>query len=190
MLHRFSEHDGAVACLDFSQDERLLISCGTGDSKMFVWDMSTGSIVTSVPLTPNPTVTVKFGGYRKDIKGRPIDRYQFATAGNKKLVIWSLNPFTGELENEALSTGTTIRDVISLEFTPNGEKYMIAGTQSGDFLVFLMKNHHMFLVQPACSKGVASIYALSEEEIVFGGGDGTLSVFELRNNRALEMARK
>ena len=128
-MHRFSEHDGCVACVDFSQDERLLVSCGdTTDGKMFVWDMATGSIVTSVPLTPNPTVTVKFGGYRKDIKGRPIDRYQFATAGNKKLVIWSLNPFTGELENEALSTGTTIRDVISIEFTPGGEKYMIAGT--------------------------------------------------------------
>jgi hypothetical protein len=42
--------------------------------------------------------------------------------------------------------GTIVRDVISLEFTPNGERYLVAGTKSGDFLVFLMKNHHMFLV--------------------------------------------
>ena len=55
----------------------------------------TGNIVTSLSLAPTPTLAVKFGGFRKDIKNRPVDRYQFATAGSKRVILWSLNPFTG-----------------------------------------------------------------------------------------------
>jgi|Transcript_23777 WD40 repeat protein len=137
MKFRFSEHDYEIVCLDFSHDDRLLVSCGNAqDGKLFIWDCLTGCIVSSASVMNSPTTCVRFGGFRKDIKGRPIDRYQLASAGQKRVIIWSLNPFTGELENEALNTGTTIRDFMSLSFSPNGERFLFAGTTSGDFLIF------------------------------------------------------
>lgn len=74
--------------MDFSHDERLLVTCGNStDGKLFIWDCATGFIVSSVGLAPSPTVCVKFGGWRKDVKGRPVDKYQFATAGSKRIVV-------------------------------------------------------------------------------------------------------
>lgn len=189
-LYRLSEHDYEVTCMDFSHDDRLLVTCGNAnDKKMFIWDMLNGYIVTSVPLTPSPTVCVKFGGYRKDIKGRPIDRYQMVTGGPKKLVMWSLNPYSGEFETEALTTGTLYRDFTSLDFSPNGEKHFVAGTTSGDFLVFLMKNHHMFCTQAASSQGITSLKMLSESLVMVGGGDGSLSLYQVEGGRAMEQNR-
>lgn len=86
--YRLSEHDNEIKCLDFSHDSRLLCTCGSAtDGKMFIWDMATGYIVASVGLAPSPTLCVKFGGWRKDVKGRPIDKYQLATAGDKRIVV-------------------------------------------------------------------------------------------------------
>jgi cilia- and flagella-associated protein 52 len=187
---QFSEHDHEIRCLDFSHDDRLLCSCGSpADNKMFIWDCYTGYIVASVGLTPNPTISVKFGGYIKDIKGRPIEKYQLATCGNKKILMWSLNPYTGELENQVLNPGSAVREFQTLEFTPNGEKFFIAGTTSGDFLIFQMKNFHMFCMQPVCSKGVAGIIALNEENFVIGGGDGTLSIWTVQGAKSYEINR-
>ena len=85
---QFSEHDHEIKCVDFSHDDRLLCSCGSpADNKMFIWDCITGYIVASIGLTPNPTISVKFGGYLKDIKGRPVEKYQFASCGAKKIVM-------------------------------------------------------------------------------------------------------
>ena len=76
--------------------------------------------------------------------------------------------------------GTTIRDFQTLSFSPNGERFLFAGTTSGDFLAFLLKNHHLFLTQPACSSGITSMVALSEENVAIGGGDGSLSIFTVQ----------
>ena len=190
LKYQFSEHDYEIRCLDFSSDERLLCSCGNpADNKMFVWDCYTGCIVSSVGLNPNPTICIKFGGFLKDIKGRPVEKYQFATSGNKRIVMWSLNPYTGDLENQVMNCGSAVREYQSLEFTPNGEKYFIAGTTSGDFLVFQMKNYHMFCMQSVCGKGITGIVALSEENFLFGGGDGTLSLWTVQGARSFETNR-
>ena len=190
IMYRFSEHDHEIRCLDFSHDDRLLCSCGSpADNKIFIWDCYTGYIVASIGLTPNPTICVKFGGFLKDIKGRPVEKYQFATCGSKKIVMWSLNPYTGDLENQVLNCGSSVREYQSLEFTPNGERFFIAGTTSGDFLVFQMKNFHMFCTQQVCSKGITGIVALSEESFIFGGGDGTLSTWTVQGARSFETAR-
>jgi WD40 repeat protein len=48
-IFRLSEHDYEVTYLDFSHDDRLLISTGSQlDGKLFIWDVSNGFIVSSV----------------------------------------------------------------------------------------------------------------------------------------------
>lgn len=100
-----------------------------------------------------------------------------------------MNPFTGEIENEALNTNNAIREFQALDFSPNGEKFLYAGTTSGDFLVFQMKNHHLFCTKTACSKGILSILAVDDEHAIVGGGDGTLSQWEVQGNRCFEINR-
>lgn len=51
MLFRLSEHDYEVSLVKFSQDDRLLFSCGNSlDKKIFLWDTSNGYIVASVVM--------------------------------------------------------------------------------------------------------------------------------------------
>jgi WD40 repeat protein len=46
---RLSEHDHEVAVLDFSHDDKLLVSAGNQlDGKMFIWDTASGNIVSSL----------------------------------------------------------------------------------------------------------------------------------------------
>ena len=48
-----SEHDFEIGSLDFSQDSRLLFSCGNPiDKKMFIWDTYNGFIVGSAMMVP------------------------------------------------------------------------------------------------------------------------------------------
>jgi len=188
LRYRLSEHDHEVVCLDFSSDDRLLVSCGnSSDKKMFVWDCSTGCIVASTQLDPSPTICVKFGGFVKDASGRPTSNYQFVTAGSKKLVYWLLNPFTGEVQSEVLNTKSAVREFWSLDFTPAGERYLFAGTASGDFFMFDMRSLNLVCTATVCSRGVRSLVALTEESLLVGGGDGSLSIWHVQSSRCFEM---
>jgi len=78
---------------------------------------------------------------------RPTANYQLATSGNKKLMLWSLEPSTGGLEYELVSTGTFIRDYICFAFSLPSEQYLFAGTVSGDFVSFQIKHKLLVFVQ-------------------------------------------
>ena len=105
-IFKLSEHDYMVVCVQFSHDERLLFSCGNSmDKKLFIWDTSNGFIVASFPLLPDPINIMCWGGFVKDIKGREINKYQFATTGNKQLYVWKLDAKNGTFEHEYLNTG-------------------------------------------------------------------------------------
>ena len=99
-VFRLSEHDHEVLHVSFSQDDRLLLSAGNAlDGKLFIWNTSNGHIVSSLPLSPSVftenTKCLSWGGYVKDVKGRPTLNYQFAVSGQKKMTLWQLNPATG-----------------------------------------------------------------------------------------------
>lgn len=52
-IFRLSEHDYEVSHLDFSHDDRLLISTGSQlDGKAFIWDTQNGFIVSSIQVIP------------------------------------------------------------------------------------------------------------------------------------------
>lgn len=75
-LFRLSEHDYEVTHLDFSYDDRLLVSTGNQlDGKMFIWNTSNGFIVSSIQVVPTVFAEsprcINWGGYVKDVKLRP-----------------------------------------------------------------------------------------------------------------------
>lgn len=168
-LFRLSEHDHEVACVEFSNDDLLLLSTGSQlDGKLFIWDTSNGFIVTSVQLIPtvlsSPPTCASWGGFVKDVKLRPTSSYQFATSGNK-LMLWTLEPSTGALEYEQISTGTFIRNYICFSFSIPDEQYLFAGTASGDFVSFQIKHKLLVFVQNVCAQGVKCIVAVSEDKV-------------------------
>lgn len=112
------------------------------DKKIFIWDCQTGYIVGSVSHMPEPTTIARWGGYAKDIKGRDTPKYQFATAGNKQICLWKLDPRSGVFEKEMVNTGNLVRDYVCMEFSKQREEYLVLGTTSGDFCVFQMKNKY------------------------------------------------
>lgn len=130
-------------------------------------------------MIPDPIICVRWGGFVKDIKGRDTDRYQFAVAGNKQIAIWKLEIKTGILEQELINTGSTIREYLALEFSKNKEDYLYAGTTSGDFCVFQMKNKVLSSIVNVCALGVTSIEAVSKDVLCVGGGNGTLALFKV-----------
>jgi hypothetical protein len=65
------------------------------DKKIFIWDTSNGYIVAKQVMQPDPMTCMRWGGFVKDIKGRNTELYQFATAGNKSLVLWQLDTKKG-----------------------------------------------------------------------------------------------
>jgi WD40 repeat protein len=101
-LFRLSEHDNEVSCIDFSHDDRILVSSGNQlDGKMFIWDTSNGFIISSINLMPTIMTEaprcIKWGGFVKDVKLRATGKYQFAVSGSKKLSLWNLDPSTGQV---------------------------------------------------------------------------------------------
>ncbi|KAH8074385.1 WD repeat-containing protein [Aureococcus anophagefferens] len=184
LLFRLSEHDHAVSALAFSHDELLLCTVGNvDDGKLLVWDMANGCIVTMVSAEPSPTVCVAWGGFVKDVKRRDTQDYLFCTAGGKKLSLWSLNPYSGELSSERVSTdgrGCTVREMTWVEFSEDRET-IYCGTTSGDFtLVNVRKRSASGTTVFASRSGVESLLAKPDGGLVTGGGDGTVTAFDAK----------
>lgn len=72
----------------------------------------------------------------RDIKRRETQNYLLATAGNKKIVLWSLNPYTGDISADRVvceARGSLVRDITALAFSEDGETLRCA-TSTGDFV--------------------------------------------------------
>lgn len=198
-IWRFSEHDGGVRILSFSHDERLLLSIGTEDHRLAVWDLKTGMLVasTDLPKSIGHVDCASWGGFAKDVKRRDTESYQFATGGDV-LTMWSLNPYTGEIALQVSDSRRNIRQHLCLTFVhvPDScgregyeDEWLLAGTASGDFMAYLVKPNKtnkfaagtatFAVATPACGGGVVSIVPdlMDETNIVVGGGDGTLVRF-------------
>ena len=112
------------------------------------------------------------------------------------MVLWGLDPKTGSLENEIFQTGNFAREYICITFSINSEKYvyaginqLILGTTSGDFVCFQVKNRMIVFTKIACAKGVTSIVALDNNQVVIGGGDGSLALYYVDEPNCEELMR-
>lgn len=59
-----------------------------------------------------------------------------ATAGNKKIVLWSLDPYSGDITANRVvceARGSLVRDVTALAFCEDGETLWCT-TSTGDFV--------------------------------------------------------
>ncbi len=156
----------------------MLVTIGDHvDKRMLIWDTSNGYIVSSTVVPSSPTTLVAWGGHVRDIKRRETKNYQLATASLNKILIWNLDPETGEINKVQVNSGAFIRDYTCLIFSPNGE-YLYAGSSSGDISCISVRTFVLQSTFNACTSGVRSICILNNgDNIVVGGGDGTITSF-------------
>lgn len=178
LLFRLSEHDAGIAALAFSDDERLLCSIGLPEDgpRLYIWDVHTGNICATHQKLAAIVTCVAFGGMARDVKRRDTACYQFATAGQRMLLLWTLNPLTGEL-SQAKIDQSVVRDYTCVHFSPDRET-LVAGSSSGDFSVVNVKTRRLVKNVPACSCGINSI-AFFNSGVLVGGGDGSVLHFGL-----------
>ena len=191
ILYTLSEHDYEVSCLAFSNDDRLLFSCGNiKDKRTFIWDMKTGNIVLNLtPMFPLPTIFAIWGGFVRDERGNETKNYQYATCGDNQVCLWNVDPYEGTQEKGEVQTGNFIRNYICLAFSKNQEKYLYAGTTSGDIVCILVKNRSIVFNKIICAQGVTAIVPLTKNEIIVGGGDGSLVLLYIDEPKCEELAR-
>ncbi len=182
MLYRLSEHDTGVQCIEFSDDELLLCTVGKdSDNKMIVWDLSNGYIVCTQRCNPAPTTCVAWGGMVKDVKRRDTDKYLLCTSGAKTSVLWSLDPYVGEMVPEQIHTtarGEQVRENAVVEFSADKET-IFCGTSSGDYALINVRLRKLMKTIPACRLGILSLLSWPEG-VICGGGDGTITTFDSR----------
>lgn len=94
------------------------------------------------------------------------------------MTLWQLNPVSGQLNNELVSTGSMVRDYTCITYSKNQEDYLYAGTSSGDLIGFFVKNKMMVFSQNVCAMGIKTIKAVDADRIVVGGGDGQVVLFK------------
>lgn len=178
IVYRFSEHDWGVKSLSFSDDDRLLCSIGdVKDGKLIIWDLYTGKLVTAVPMSPNPCDLVAFGGMVKDIKLRDTQLYLFATAGNKSIEFWNLDPYTGLTTHEKIATGTSIvRNFTTLVFSKD-RTFLFAGTSTGDVIVISVRHRSFYTTIGSCKSGIHSVCPINTG-VLIGGGVGEVLYYE------------
>lgn len=174
------EHDHMVQCLDFSHDEKLLVSVGgPEDNKLLCWDLSNGCIVGLHNKLPQGTAAVSFGGFVKDIKKRPTDNYLLCSGGKEGLMMWNLNPYNGDLIPMKLVTdprASISRYVTDLAFSTDNE-VVYASTTSGDYMVASIRYQRITHAIPATKIGLGCIITYPDGVIV-GGGDSFVKVFD------------
>ena len=177
MLYKLSEHDFRIELLSFSQDDKLLFSSGNSqDKKQIIWDTSNGYIITNCLTFPEKTTAMAWGYKIRDTRGKETHEYQFATCGQSIIAIWTLDPYKGVVEYNILRTGNFTREYISLTFSKNEQKFLYAGTTSGDIVCFLVKNQMIVFNKIICARGITSIIPISNDQLIVGGGNGALTL--------------
>jgi len=181
LVYRMQEHDHGVMHVSITEDERFMLTVGVkGDNKMVVWDLTNGCIVSNRP-NMETTTCVCWGGRKKSIKGRDTTEYLIATGGERSLKIWTLDPASGGVSDEKVNLGNQVRSFTRLAFSASRD-YLYAASSSGDFSAVHVRSLTLHSVTQACSNGVLSLLvqtsAAGEDQLLIGGGDGSLSVFE------------
>eukprot|EP00611_Tribonema_gayanum_P032523 TRINITY_DN9777_c0_g1_i1.p1 TRINITY_DN9777_c0_g1~~TRINITY_DN9777_c0_g1_i1.p1 ORF type:complete len:614 (+),score=249.53 TRINITY_DN9777_c0_g1_i1:165-2006(+) len=180
-LYRLSEHDHGIQAVAFSNDDRLLCTAGAAeDGKVLVWDMSSGAIVALLAAGRARAACVAWGGMARDVKRRDTRGYQLATAGDQKIVLWTLDPYTGEMQGARVAVegrGATLRDVTSLAFSDDRES-LYCTTTSGDVLPCGVAQGAVRGSVPVCRRGTHAVLSTPQGGIIVGGGDGTVTVFD------------
>eukprot|EP00761_Pharyngomonas_kirbyi_P005257 gb/GECH01005262.1/.p1 GENE.gb/GECH01005262.1/~~gb/GECH01005262.1/.p1 ORF type:complete len:576 (+),score=98.19 gb/GECH01005262.1/:1-1728(+) len=181
LVFKFEEHYHSIEAIGFSHDDNLLATVGgLKDNRIVIWDLSTGNIVSSSTLHFTNRVLLEWGELDRDIKRKSTGKYLFATIQDQAINIWTIDPYSGKLNQEKVKSGSFIRNYSTLSFSEvsgREKEYLYVGSETGDISCVHVRNRTMQGIIPVCSGGVRSLQA-KDRNIYVGGGDGSVQIFE------------
>jgi cilia- and flagella-associated protein 52 len=184
--YRFEEHDHMIQGLAFSEDEKILASIGNAESiDLIFWDMSNGCIISSAAKIPIETTCISFAGFIKNIKRRDTNHYQIYTGGKEGIMLWDLDPHTGELQSTRVladARATITRHITGFALSHDYE-HLYAATTSGDYVYVNVRTQRLIRAWPVTRLALLSILFLSaQERIIVGGGDKSLKIYNIQGD--------
>lgn len=129
----------------------------------------------------------------KDIKRRNTPNYLFCTGGQDGLMLWDLEPYSGDLICKQLLgdvRATITRQINAIAFSEDKE-FLYGATTSGDYVIANLKSNRIVHAVQATKKALNSIIAYNGG-VVIGCGDATVKIFgpvgELKGSLKLDEA--
>ena len=166
-----------VNVIAFSTDEKMVSACGE-DSLMYIWDVSTGEVIygskAASPISVLKWVDHKRKDYYTDYElvvciGSEVKQALLTFLPDR--VQWDLKMY-----NYTMPTGGgLIRTFTSVDLS-NDKVSVYTGTTGGEMMVFRRDTRVFRACIPICTNGVQSIATLPTDDVICGGGDGTLTM--------------
>eukprot|EP01006_Ploeotia_vitrea_P029582 TRINITY_DN62095_c0_g1_i1.p1 TRINITY_DN62095_c0_g1~~TRINITY_DN62095_c0_g1_i1.p1 ORF type:complete len:654 (+),score=45.28 TRINITY_DN62095_c0_g1_i1:94-2055(+) len=182
-MYHLPGHRGGVLSVQFSADDKWVASVGA-DSKLCIWDMETGQLAGGLKdnagLTTEPTWFC-WGGMENMNTRRP--KYTLLLGLEKELRIctweFSIRAMSFTLSSSPCQTplagGGLCRYYTCGCSSPTGE-YCIAGTKTGDVVVYSIVNAMYRNAVAVAKNGVMGVTFVDENTALVGAGDGKLKM--------------
>ncbi|GAB4822346.1 hypothetical protein N2152v2_009392 [Parachlorella kessleri] len=177
VLHKLALLRSKVQAVDFSCDEKYLVTLGgEDDGNLAIWDVVTGKALAGSPAATAFVHCLAF--YNRC----PT---KFVTAGQNNLRIWEFDASIHKLHYTEVALGTTTRIFTQLQIDPS-DTLLYAGTSTGDVIQVNLASAKLRNSGPAkgaVSQGISSLLLLAKEnKMVCGGGTGSLAVLAVDTN--------
>ena len=169
LIHRFSIHKVIIQSLDFSFNDKYLVSVGgRDDNNLIVWDVQTGKALSGATAGTAFVRQVKFFN---------LSDNKFITCQDYGIRIWNVDYELKKLSHIEVNFGNLKRIPLSMVLDPL-DKFAYFGTQSGDILEIDLVHAIYKRIGPVkklFSQGVITIKMLPNSDLLVGTGNGTIA---------------
>jgi WD40 repeat protein len=169
LIHRFSIHKVIIQSLDFSFNDKYLVSVGgRDDNNLIVWDVHTGKALSG---------STAGTAFVRQVKFFNLSDNKFITCQDYGIRIWNVDYELKKLSHIEVNFGNLKRIPLSMVVDPL-DKFAYFGTQSGDILEIDL-THAIYKrigpVKKLFSQGVITIKMLPNSDLLVGTGNGTIA---------------
>lgn len=82
-----------------------------------------------------------------------------------------------------------VREYMCMTFSKNAEDFLFAGTSSGDFCGFQVKNKILVFAINCVAQGVKIVQAVTADKVCVGGGDGQVILFQINGKDTAQLLK-
>uniref|UniRef100_H3CIU6 Cilia- and flagella-associated protein 52 n=1 Tax=Tetraodon nigroviridis TaxID=99883 RepID=H3CIU6_TETNG len=181
-------HEAKVEAVDFSPDEKYLVSLGgQDDGRVVVWNVASRQAICGSPASGRSSsscLTVQFCNTNSNL---------FVTAGSSALRVWELDPQNKKMEPTECRTGILKRVVTCIEISED-DQFLFCGTTSGDILKINLRTRLLSDYGPKRSsakhgRSVSALRMLRSGHLLVGSGCGKLMLCSATGFQALKEAQ-
>lgn len=149
-------------CSSFSSDGKLL-AAGGRNGVVKIWEVPTGTLIKNLRAHTDSVSQVVFSPNKKYLATLSID---------ETLRIWDIDNWNEVYSFQGVATG--------LAYSPDGTM-IVAGTKSGDLMVWDAENSHLLKkIKAHRDRIIKIIYSLDQRFIVTASMDGTIKFWGIR----------